>query len=42
MLARSGATALEAGPLPAPLGEPVRCALLPLPLVLILYFLFFR
>jgi para-aminobenzoate synthetase/4-amino-4-deoxychorismate lyase len=31
MLARSGVTALEAAPLPAVLPEPVRCALLPLP-----------
>ena len=31
VLARSGATALEAAPLPAGLAEPVRCAVLPLP-----------
>jgi para-aminobenzoate synthetase/4-amino-4-deoxychorismate lyase len=31
VLARSGATALEAAPLPDGLGEPVRCAVLPLP-----------
>ncbi|MDD3798549.1 MAG: aminodeoxychorismate synthase component I [Novosphingobium sp.] len=31
VLARSGATALEAAPLPAPLSEPIRCAVLPLP-----------
>ncbi len=32
MLARSGATSLEAGPLPPSQEQPVRCALLPLPL----------
>ncbi|MFA7588628.1 MAG: aminodeoxychorismate synthase component I, partial [Novosphingobium sp.] len=32
MLARSGATSLEAAPLPTPLPEPIRCAVLPLPL----------
>ena len=32
LVARSGATALEAGPLPAPLGEPVKVAALPHPL----------
>jgi para-aminobenzoate synthetase/4-amino-4-deoxychorismate lyase len=31
LLARSGAIALEASPLPAPLDEPVACAILPLP-----------
>ena len=31
LLARSGAIALEAGPMPEELGEPVRCAVLPLP-----------
>ena len=32
MVSRSGASALETGPLPAPLGEPVRVAALPHPL----------
>ncbi|MGN6499832.1 MAG: aminodeoxychorismate synthase component I, partial [Tsuneonella sp.] len=31
LLARSGALAIETAPLPQPLGEPVKCAVLPLP-----------
>ncbi|OYX41186.1 MAG: hypothetical protein B7Y87_04605 [Sphingomonadales bacterium 32-64-22] len=33
LLARSGATTLETGPVPAPAAGPMRCALVPLPVV---------